>query len=91
MLSMTHLDIREIDARLQMERHLNRQKAATDFKAQLALKDRCPKCTLVPPCKHFNSAAEFFNRSNGPLFKQSEWIMMNQMNRDLLIRAKKNS
>ena len=33
MLSMTHLDIREIDSRLQQERHLNRLKAANDFKA----------------------------------------------------------
>ena len=45
----------------------------------------------MPPCKHFKSAAEFFNRKHGPLFKQEEWLMMNQINRDLLIRAKKNA
>ena len=33
MLSMTHLDICEIDSRLQKERHMNRLKAANDFKA----------------------------------------------------------
>ena len=25
------------------------------MKGQLANKGRCPKCTLKPPCKHFDS------------------------------------
>ena len=56
MLSMTHLDLREIDRRMQQERHMNRRKLASDFKAELTLQERCPKCTLKPPCQHFERA-----------------------------------
>ena len=69
MLSMTHLNIREIDSRLQNERHLSRMKQASDLKAKLTLNSRCPKCTLVPPCKHFDNPHQFLTRHRASLFK----------------------
>ena len=60
MFSMTHLDIVELDKKLQWERHMKRIKGASNLKADMSLQGRCPKCTLPPPCKHFETADQFF-------------------------------
>ena len=68
---------------------MKRKKAACDFKAELTLQERCPKCTLKPPCQHFDKPEQIFKKHQRALFKQDEWLLMSQYNRDLLIRAKK--
>ena len=83
-LSLTHLDIEEIDRRLRVERHDTRKKAACNMKADLIREDRCPKCTLKPPCKHYESAEHFFTRKT-VLLSQEDWLLMDQDNRDTLI------
>uniref|UniRef100_A0A7S3CJU8 Uncharacterized protein n=1 Tax=Strombidium rassoulzadegani TaxID=1082188 RepID=A0A7S3CJU8_9SPIT len=85
---MTHLNIREIDKKLQQERHEARQKKGSDFKASLSLNDRCPKCTLRPPCKHYESSEEFF-RGKSNLFSQQDWKTMSQEMRDNLLLVKR--
>ena len=60
------------------------------MKAHLALSQRCPKCTLTIPCKHFQDSSDLFKHKT-QLFKQDEWLLMSQQNRDQLIRAKANA
>jgi hypothetical protein len=88
-LSLTHLDIEEIDRRLRVERHDTRKKAACNMKADLIRGDRCPKCTLKPPCKHYENAVHFFTRKT-VLLSQEDWLLMDQDNRDGLIQLKRN-
>ena len=78
---MTHLDIRELDKKLQWERHAKRIKEASDIKATMSLSGRCPKCTLPPPCKHFESSDQFF-KTKTKLFNHEDWLLMSQQNRD---------
>ena len=59
------------------------------MKADLIRGDRCPKCTLKPPCKHYESAIHFFTRKT-VLLSQEDWLLMDQDNRDGLIQLKRN-
>ena len=87
-LSMTHLDIEKLDEKLNSERHSRRKKHAADLKAEMSMNGRCPKCTLVPPCKHFTSAENFF-KEKIQLFKHEDWLLMSQIHRDELIKQKR--
>ena len=51
--------------------------------------ERCPKCTLPLPCKHFESMdALFCFKKSGRIFQQQDWTMVDQKDRDSLILKK---
>ena len=51
---------------------------AASMKGTLALNGRCPKCTLKPPCKHFDSI-EQLNNSVSVTEKQNNVKQNNQI------------
>jgi hypothetical protein len=67
---------------------MKRIKASSNLKAEISMQGRCPKCTLVPPCKHFESSEQFF-KTKTKLFNHEDWLLMSQNNREELIKAKK--
>ena len=54
-IRMTHLSKEEILERLEQERFQRLHKAASNLKADMMTSNRCPLCTLILPCKHFES------------------------------------
>ena len=85
---MTHLDIEKLDEKLNEERHAKRKQQAADLKAKMSLNGRCPKCTLIPPCKHYQTSESFF-KTKTQLFKHEDWLLMSQQNREELIKQKR--
>ena len=49
------------------------KKAGCELKGDLVLNERCPKCTLIPPCSHFESRENLFEKK---LFKRDDWLLM---------------
>ena len=43
---------------LENKRFENLKSSAVNLQGDLIFNNRCPKCTLVPPCKHFSSVEE---------------------------------
>lgn len=43
-----------------------------NLQGDMLLNHRCPKCTLVPPCKHYDSSEEFMTNLNS-ILSQTEF------------------
>lgn len=58
-----------------MKRFSELKKAAVNLTGELMVKQRCPKCTLMPPCAHYASAAKLVNDAQrvmgSPKFKDA--------------------
>ena len=50
---MGNLSVNQIADRLEHQRINELKNAALGMKGSLVQSGRCPKCTLKPPCKHF--------------------------------------
>ena len=70
-----HLSKQEIWELLEMKRFSELKKAAVNLTGELMVKQRCPKCTLMPPCAHYASAAKLVNDAQrvmgSPKFKDA--------------------
>jgi hypothetical protein len=52
----------EIWKRLEVKRFEQLKHEAINMQGDILVKQaRCPKCTLVPPCKHYNGVQEMIN------------------------------
>ena len=49
------LSKQEIWALLEKKRFAELKKASVNLQGKLLINSRCPKCTLIPPCKHYSS------------------------------------
>jgi hypothetical protein len=49
---------------VQLQRITEIKKKAANMKGTLAHNGRCPKCTLKPPCKHYDSLEALNGESN---------------------------
>lgn len=59
---LTHLSKFQILKRLEDLRKDRIRRSAAQVKADCIAKDRCPKCTLKLPCKHFESVQEIYKK-----------------------------
>jgi hypothetical protein len=55
------MDKEKIWEMLEKKRFQELQNAAISLQSELLVQQRCPKCTLVPPCKHYNSPLQVTN------------------------------
>lgn len=53
---------------LEMKRYNDLKRTGVQLSGEMMAKARCPKCTLQPPCKHYNTADEIV---------QSAWRIVN--------------
>lgn len=49
---------------LEAKRFEGLKKSAINLQGDLIYNKRCPKCTLVPPCKHYKSINQIMNEAN---------------------------
>ncbi len=56
-----NLSKKEIWAMLERKRFQELQTAAINLQGELMVYNRCPKCTLVPPCAHYESPDNIAN------------------------------
>ena len=54
-LDMGHLSVKQIADKIELQRINELKTAAMGLKGTLVSSGRCPKCTLKPPCKHFDN------------------------------------
>lgn len=57
-LNLSKMSAEEIADILEIQRLKELEKAATTLKSQLPRAGRCPVCTLIPPCKHYQRSEE---------------------------------
>jgi len=66
----TAMEKEEIWRKLEEKRFQNLKTAAVNLSSDMmVMQNRCPKCTLLPPCKHY--ASPFDILSEGPHLIQS--------------------
>ena len=53
-----NLSKEEIWEKLEQKRFQQLKKAAVNLQSELIFNNRCPKCTLVPPCKHYEKVEQ---------------------------------
>jgi len=85
-MSLTHLSNISIVKRLENMRLDRLAKNSALIKTNCLTSERCPKCTLKLPCKHYSSVEELFGK--GKLFKKHEWQSMTDEQRNEMIQYK---
>ena len=59
---------------LERKRFQELKKAAVSLQGELLVHKRCPKCTLIPPCAHYESAEKIVSDApkimGSPKFKE---------------------
>ena len=70
------LSKQEIWEQLELKRFNELRKAAINLQGELLVQRRCPKCTLVPPCQHYQSSDKIVSDAqrllmSSPVFKES--------------------
>jgi hypothetical protein len=48
---------------LENKRFENLKQSAVNLQGDLIYNKRCPKCTLIPPCKHYESQEDIVNEA----------------------------
>lgn len=86
---MTHLSNNGIKQKLEEMRFERLAKNTAQVKTQCIANERCPKCTLKLPCKHFESSEQVFDK--GRLFKRQEWMAITSEARDEIVKLKLKS
>jgi len=61
------------------------------LQSALLVQQRCPKCTLVPPCKHYNSAVEVSNDADSIINSAGFKTIMSPSKRENLLRKVKEA
>lgn len=57
-MDIGNLSVAQIADKLEKQRINELKNAALGMKGNLVQNGRCPKCTLKPPCKHFDKAED---------------------------------
>ena len=65
------LSKQEVWALLEKKRFQELKKASVNLQGQLLTQQRCPKCTLVPPCKHYRSINHLANEAQRYVYSDS--------------------
>ena len=83
------LSKQEIWALLEKKRFGELKKASVNLQGQLLVSQRCPKCTLIPPCKHYKSPGHLTNEAPRYVYSTSFKEVMHGKQRENLLHILK--
>ena len=80
----------EIWRQLEEKRFTNLKQAAVNLQSDMMLlKQRCPKCTLAPPCQHYKSHIEILHEGPSIVLKGEFKQHLSPRKREIIVKTLK--
>ncbi|CDW89160.1 UNKNOWN [Stylonychia lemnae] len=82
-----NLSKEEIWERLEQKRFNQLKKAAVNLQGDMIFNQRCPKCTLQPPCKHYQSSEQIIQEGTHLIQQQQFRQHLSPKKREVILKT----